>query len=237
MSPACVVPTTRPPPRPGLAGTSHFPGWSSPAQGGRGERALRSFCLANRKLPRGEKANSVSLGSAVSQRRLMCGEAGRREPQGGGSSEGAGIRRGARRGTTSGPLAWGPSWLPSPPQVHSPLGSFLSFHLPLIPLEAGLTQEHPKQGPKQCHTPARTPLTVATWGFTPFTPLDTSPWAEPTGGNTRRSKASLRGAECHPSSQTQSLVEGGQDGPGSQGSGSGVWEVRSERALLTLSSW
>lgn len=37
------------------------------------------------------------------------------------------------------------------------LGSCLSFHLPLIPLEAGLTQEPPKQGPHQCHTPAGTP--------------------------------------------------------------------------------
>lgn len=149
----------------------------------------------------------------------MCGEAGGREPQGGGSSEGAGIRRGARRGTTSEPLAWGPSWLPSPPQVHSPLGSSLSFHLPLIPIEAGLTQEPPKQGPEQCHTPARTPLTVATWGFTPFTPLDTSPWAEPTGGSTRGSRASLRGAECHPSSQTQSLVELSPQGPAKEAGG------------------
>lgn len=93
------------------------------AWGGRGERALRSFCFANRKLPRGEKANSVSLGSAVSQHRLMCGEAGGRSPKAEAAAregEGAGIRGGASWQTTAGPQAWGPSWLPSPHQVHSP---------------------------------------------------------------------------------------------------------------------
>lgn len=85
------------------------------AWGGRGERALRSFCFANRKLPRGEKANSVSLGSAVSQHRLMCGEAGgrmgaprRRQQRGRGRGQGSEVgpagrpRQGRRLGALPG---------------------------------------------------------------------------------------------------------------------------------------
>ena len=113
----------------------------------------------------------------------------------------------------------------SPPGSLS-LGSCLSFHLPLIPLEAGLTQEPPKQGPDQCYTPARTLLTVATWGLVPFTPLDTGPWAEP-------QEAALRdpGPVCEVLSPKLTVTGGGgQDGPGPRGSGSGVWEAHSGRS-------
>lgn len=211
MSPACAVPATVPLPRPGPAGTSHFPGRSSPARGGRGERALRSFCFANRKPPRGEKANSVSLGSAVSHYRLMRGEAGgrtgapRRRQQ-----RGRGRVKDQRRGQAadhSRANGLGPFLASLSPPGSLSLGSCLSFHLPLIPLEAGLTQEPPKQGPDQCHTPARIPLTVATWGFATLAP----------GLSHRRQHSGIQGQSercCHPSSQSPAARAGRARAPG-----------------------
>ncbi|TEA37881.1 hypothetical protein DBR06_SOUSAS1410120, partial [Sousa chinensis] len=57
---------------------------------------------------------------------------------------------------------------------------------------AGLAQEPPEQDLDRWHTPAGTPLTMTTRWFPAFTPLDTSPWGEPTGGSTRGPRASVR---------------------------------------------
>lgn len=63
------------------------------------------FCFANRKLPRGGKANSVSLGSAVSLAEINVSR-GRRSPGSVGGAAGMNAEWG--QGPPSTPESWGP---------------------------------------------------------------------------------------------------------------------------------
>lgn len=159
------------------AGTSHFPEWSP--QAGRSGVSARCdpFCFANRKLPRGGKANSVLLGSAVSLAEINVrrGTAAGSPGCVGGAGWGG---TGAGRGPPSTPESWGrraraagwgtrslcspvpPHSLssmtqltpPPPPQLGRLRGSLSGSPLPS---EVGLAREPPKLGLDQCHTPAR----------------------------------------------------------------------------------
>ena len=177
----------------------------------------------------------------------------RREGQGGGGAQGSQER--ARRRTGVRAAGWGdPSWLrspPVPPQFTSPRAPTAPHPHPHpaqarppppqsapIPQKAGLAQEPPEQDLDRWHTPAGTPLTMATWWFPAFTPLDASPWGEPTGGSTRGPRAGVRGGAAH---QSCTAAAGGWGQPGwSQGPGDpevgcvggGKWEKQPLRPEL-----
>lgn len=124
------------------------------------------------------------------------------------------------------------SLFPRTPSIHFSQGSHRTPPPPApspgpstsapIPQKAGLAQEPPEQDLDRWHTPAGTPLTMTTRWFPAFTPLDSSPWGEPTGGSTWGPRASVRGGAAHQSCTAAAGVGAARVVPGPWGSRSGV---------------
>lgn len=161
-----------------------------------------------------------------------------REPRGGGGRArewgGSGVTgEGQEEDRCQGRRLGGPflaSLFPRTPSIHFSQGSHRTPPPPApspgpstsapIPQKAGLAQEPPEQDLDRWHTPAGTPLTMTTRWFPAFTPLDTSPWGEPTGGSTRGPRASVRGGAAR-----QSCTDAAGVGPPGWSQGPGDPEV------------
>ena len=107
------------------AGTSHFPERVPPGREVGVSVRRDPFCFANRKLPRGGKANSVSLGSAVSLAEINVSRGWWKGALAAGEANGHGWGQGPRGGGEGG----GTHSPPGPPTLTGSAG--------VLPLQPG----------------------------------------------------------------------------------------------------